>query len=56
VHAKAAIEDLSNDDALSEEVQGSVSNFINLSSSNQEITELAYLKMRINSSKFDNSK
>ena len=51
MHAKAAIEDLSNNDALSEEVQGSVSNFINLSSSNQEITELAYLKMRINSSK-----
>ena len=56
MHAKVAIEDLSDDDALSKEVQGSVSNFINLSSSNQEITELAYLKMRINSSKFDNSK
>jgi TRAP-type mannitol/chloroaromatic compound transport system substrate-binding protein len=49
-HARAAINDLINDDALSKKIQDSMSSFINISSSNQEITELAYLKMRINSS------
>ncbi len=49
-HARAAIKDLTSDDALSREIQESVASFINISSSNQEITELAYLKMRINSS------
>jgi len=49
-HAREAIKDLTSNDALSREIQESMASFINISSSNQEITELAYLKMRSNSS------
>ena len=47
IHAKNAIADLSQRDGVAREIEESISSFIKLSSSNQKITELAYLNMRI---------
>jgi TRAP-type mannitol/chloroaromatic compound transport system substrate-binding protein len=47
LHAEEAIEDLVAKDPVSKEIEDSISKFMKISSSNQSITELAYLKMRI---------
>ncbi|MBG61184.1 MAG: ABC transporter substrate-binding protein [Woeseiaceae bacterium] len=48
-HSKNAIEDLVSGDRSSEKIQQSIESFMEKSSSNQEITELSYLDMRIRS-------
>ena len=48
-HSKNAIEDLVSGDRSSEKIQQSIGSFMEKSSSNQEITELSYLDMRIRS-------
>lgn len=49
LHADNAIADLTQKDETSREIEESISSFIKKSSANQNITELAYLKMRIGS-------
>jgi TRAP-type mannitol/chloroaromatic compound transport system substrate-binding protein len=47
LHTEDAIKDLVAKDAMSKEIEDSISKFMKISSANQSITELAYLRMRI---------